>query len=135
MTIWPWRREWLDAAILVWAVTWIVLGFRVAEEVRGLSELSGTVIEVGVGIESTGEALGSVRDAPIVGERVAEPSEDLTVAGRSAIASGRESRESIRSLSTLLGFAVAIIPTVPLLLVYLPTRLGWVQVTVRRRPT
>jgi hypothetical protein len=115
----------IDAAIVAWAILWVLMGLRVADEVRGLSELSGTVIEVGVAVQSAGEAIGSLSDVPFAGDRVRQPSEDIRAAGRSAVASGRSSRESVRDLSTLLGFAVAVIPTAPLLFVYLPARVGW----------
>lgn len=125
-------RALLDVAIVAWVVTWAFVGLRVADEVRGLTELSGTVIEVGVAVESAGEGLGSLAAVPLVGGRVEQPSRDLVAAGRSAVASGRSSRESIRSLSTLLGLAIAVIPTMTLMVVYVPARLGWVRIVPNR---
>ena len=118
--------------VIGWVVVWLFLGFRVADEVRGLSELSGTVTEVGAAVESAGATLGSLAAVPLIGDRVSAPSAEIQAAGRSAIASGRSSRESIRSLSTLLGFAVAVIPTVPLLVLYLPARLGYIRIVSAR---
>lgn len=115
----------LDVAIVLWAVVWVFMGLRVADEVRGLSELSTTVIDVGVAVESAGVAIGSLSEVPFAGDRVAKPSAEVRAAGRSAIASGRSSRDSIRDLSTLLGVAVAVIPTAPLLFIYLPLRVAW----------
>ena len=115
----------IDVAIVVWAVVWVFMGLRVADEVRGLSELSTTVIDVGVAVESAGVALGSLSDVPFAGDRLERPSADIRAAGRSAVVSGRSSRDSIRDLSTLLGIAVAVIPTAPLLFIYLPLRAGW----------
>jgi hypothetical protein len=115
----------VDLAVIAWAIAWVIMGLRIAEEVQGLSELSGTVIEVGVAAESAGRAIGALSDVPLAGDRLDQPSQDIQAAGRSAIASGRSSRDSVRDLSTLLGIAVAVIPTAPLLFLYLPARVGW----------
>lgn len=117
----------VDVALIAWVVTWVAMGVRVADEVRGLSELSTTVIDVGAAVESAGAALGSLKDIPFAGDRVAGPSEEVREAGRSAVDSGRSSRKSIRELSTLLGVAVAIIPSVPLIALYAPLRLAWTR--------
>lgn len=128
------RYALIDAAIVIWAVVWVFMGLRIADEVRGLSELSTTVIDVGVAVESAGVAIGSLSDIPLAGDRIERPSADIRAAGRSAVVSGRSSRESIRDLSTLLGVAVAVIPTAPLLFIYVPLRTGWVRIE-RRPPT
>ncbi len=120
----------LDAVLLAWAVVWIFIGLRVAHEVNGLAELSGTVSTVGSAVEDSSRTIRGV-DVPVLGQsvqellgpdaaRVLRQSEN---AGASARASGRHSRESIEDLSTLLGISVALIPTTPLLFLYLPLRI------------
>lgn len=126
------KRLLFDVIVIAWSAAWIVLALEVADKVRGLSELSGTVTEVGFAIESAGGTLGELASVPLVGDRVSQPSGEIKAAGRSAVQSGRSSREDIRDLSTLLGVAVAIIPTVPLLFIYLPLRLGYVRVVAAR---
>jgi hypothetical protein len=97
-----WIRAW-DVALAAWASCWIVLALIVATEVRGLGDLSRTVITAGSAVEQSGEALGSLEQLPIVGEQVAAPAERVIEAGRQAQESGRSSRESIRRLAVLLG--------------------------------
>lgn len=126
-----WRLTALDLALIAWAVVWIVLGVRVADEVKGLRELSGTVSTVGRAVEESSRTLRGV-ELPILGQGVeelfggegAEVLRRAQEAGASARDSGRSSRESISNLSTLLGLSVAVIPTSPLLFLYLPLRLG-----------
>jgi hypothetical protein len=114
----------MDLGLLAWAAGWIAVGVAIAIEVRGLAELSGTVGTVGGAVEASGAALGMLRDLPLVGGAFAAPAEGIQEAGRSARASGLESRQSIDALSTLLGLAVALIPSVPLVAAYLPARLA-----------
>lgn len=126
----PGRRALLgiDLAVLAWTAAWIAIGLAVADEVEGLTELSGTVRNVGTSLEEAGAALGSVGDLPVLGgsvsDALAEPAARVRDAGASAAASGESSRESIDELSTLLGLAVALIPSVPLLVLYVPLRVS-----------
>jgi hypothetical protein len=115
----------LDLVVLFWVAAWIVVGLWVAREVEGLTDLSSTVIAAGVALEEAGGALQTLEDVPFVGEDVSGVGERTERAGESARLSGRSSRESIESLSVLLGVSIAVAPTLPLLLLYLPMRLSW----------
>jgi hypothetical protein len=118
-------RVLLDVVVLLWVAAWIVVGLWVEREVKGLADLSRTVIAAGVALEEAGGALQTLEDIPFVGEDVGGVGERTERAGESARLSGRSSRESVESLSVLLGVSIAVAPTLPLLLLYLPMRLSW----------
>ena len=61
-------RVLLDLAVLLWVAAWIVVGLWVAREVKGLADLSTTVIAAGVALEEAGGALQTLEDVPFVGE-------------------------------------------------------------------
>lgn len=113
-----------DVALVAWVAAWIAVGTAVASELRELSSLSDTVIRVGRAAQEVGRTVDSLADLPLVGDRLDEPSEAIEAAGASAVASGRTSESSVRNASMLLGLAVALIPSLPLL-IYLPLRIGW----------
>jgi hypothetical protein len=115
----------LDLAVLLWAVGWVVLALFVAREVRDLRQLSDTVVVAGAAVEDTGDAVDSLATVPLVGERVGKVADEVRAAGRSAQASGRESRASIDDLSVLLALAIGLVPTLPLLALYAPLRIAW----------
>jgi hypothetical protein len=115
-------------------VGWLVVGLLVAREVDGLTDLSETVSSAGVALEEAGRALQELEGLPFVGGDVGAVGERTERAGESAQASGRSSRESVESLSVLLGISIALAPTLPLLALYLPMRIGWIrQVRAVRR--
>jgi hypothetical protein len=114
----------LDAALVVWVAAWIVFGVAISREVHGLTKLSDTVVKAGTALERTGSALGGLRSLPVVGGRIGTVEDQARVAARSARASGRSSRKNIEDLSLLLGLAVAIVPSLPALFVYVPFRLA-----------
>lgn len=114
----------LDLCVALWAIAWLLVGFSVAHEVSGLSDLSETVSQVGAAVDASGQAIAELEPLPVVGDRVGEPAGRISEAGRSAVESGRSSGESIDNLALLLGFAISVIPSLPLLLLYLPARVA-----------
>jgi hypothetical protein len=111
----------LDLILLIWTVLWVIAGIAVAREVSGLAEISDTVAEVGRTTTTIGE---TIRALPIVGGSLAEPAEQISQAGRDAVASAREARASADELATLLGLSIALIPSLPALLLYIPARIA-----------
>ncbi|UTI63030.1 hypothetical protein NBH00_16890 [Paraconexibacter antarcticus] len=112
----------VDVLIAAWVVLWIVLGLAIAGEVRGLRQLSTTVGRVGVALEQTGSTVDGLSGVPLVGDRIGRTGRDISAAGDSAVASGRHSRRSIHNLSWMLGLFLAVIPSAPVLALYLPAR-------------
>ena len=115
----------LDVAVILWLALWIALAVLVAQEVRDLRQLSDTVVVAGAAVEDTGDAVDSLGTIPFVGDRLGKVADEVRVAGQSAQESGRESRSSIDDLSVLLGLAIGLVPTLPLLALYAPLRIAW----------
>jgi hypothetical protein len=111
----------LDALLLIWTVSWLALGVIVAHEVRGLADLSDAASKAGRAVVAVGDA---VKELPIVGAQVAEPADAVREAGAEAVASSRSARASARRVGLLLGISIAAIPSLPVLLLYLPARLA-----------
>jgi hypothetical protein len=97
------------------------MGVTVAHEVRGLAELSGTVDRLGGAVAEVGDVIGGL---PLIGEEVAGPAGEITAAGENAVASADEARASARTVGLLLGISIALIPTSPVPLLYLPRRIA-----------
>jgi hypothetical protein len=115
----------LNVAIAIWAAFWIGLAAYTAYEVAALRALSDTVVKAGTATESTGHALAAIGHLPFVGGRIANLAAQAVVAGASARASGASTATTVDQLAVLLGIAIALIPTVPLLALYVPLRLSW----------
>ena len=120
-----------DAAIVTWAVLWAVIGLLVWDSVRGLGELSDTVVTSARALDQTEDALAQIEDTveglPFVGEiaDLEKLRKSVRQTAREARASGRSSREDIRRLALLLGISVAVAPTLPAIALYLPLRRLW----------
>lgn len=117
--------RWLNGAIAVWAAFWIGVAAYTAYEVAALRTLGHTVVQAGLATESTGHALAALAHVPLVGGRIATLAAQAIAAGASARASGASTATTVDQLAILLGIAIGLIPTVPLLALYLPLRLSW----------
>jgi hypothetical protein len=131
------KTIWLaDLAVLAWLCTWIVLAFVVTAEARELGELGETVTSAGEalaetseGLRATSDALAAVEDVPFVGDEVRDAAAQIdavaasiAATSRSARESGRSTRETADGLAVLLGLAIGLIPTVPVLAGYAALR-------------
>jgi hypothetical protein len=111
----------LDGALLGWAVLWIVVGIAVGHEVRGLGEVSNTVAKVGPATTTVGETIGTL---PLVGGSLDGPADEISAAARDAVESARGARQSARTLGTLLGLSIALIASLPVLVLCVPSRIA-----------
>lgn len=118
-----------DGVLVAWLLLWLVVGGWTGVTLWQLAELGDTVTSSGRAIASAGEALESLEEVPVVGERPAELGRETLATGTEIQARGQEIKGQVRQLSILLGLAVALIPTTPVLGLYLPLRLS------RRRET
>jgi hypothetical protein len=108
--------------VVVWTALWIGLAVLVYHEVRGLRDVSDTLVSTGIAVDSTGRALQTVGDIRFVGDRVRGYAGEVRRAGQSAVRSGRSSRDHIDALSVVLAIMVALVPTAPVLALYVPLR-------------
>ena len=115
----------LNVGFAIWAAVWIGIAAWTAYEVASLRTLSDTVVKAGTATESTGHALAAVGHLPFVGGRISNLAAQAIAAGESARTSGAATATTIDRLAVLLGIAIALIPTVPLLALYVPLLLSW----------
>ena len=112
----------------LWVVAWVGLGIAVHQQVQGLAQLSQTVVSLGGAVEQTGLSLRALGDVPLVGGEVADAAAAVVGAGEQTVAAGRASEGSVHGLAWLLGAAVGLIPSLPVLIVY-----GWLRVNRARQ--
>jgi hypothetical protein len=114
----------LDAATAAWVAVWIGLGVAIGVNVDHLTQLSHSVTLAGSAVQAVGKTLGALGGVPFVGGSIGHAAEQIQQAGASTVASGPSSASSVGTLSWLLAVAVAVLPSAPVLGVYLPLRIG-----------
>ncbi len=114
-------RMW-DGVMLFWIVFWVVVGTWTGYEIWQLTGLAASTVESAHGLQTIGEGLRRMADAPVVGERLNQIGERVVSTASEISTSGESAGRSVRGLAVLIGIAVGVGPIGPVLLSYLPRR-------------
>ena len=117
----PRRRHLADAIVLAWVLAWAVLGWTAGRALDKVSEVTRSAEGAGAAVVRTGESIRDV-DAPVIGPVFKETGESVIDAGKAARDQARDSGSSVRKAAILLGLAVWLVPSLPLLVSYGPAR-------------
>jgi hypothetical protein len=113
-----------DVALALWAAIWIALAIAVVQNTRDVAQLGGTVSQTGAAVSDVGGVIDSI---PLVPSDVSGASESVQQAGASAEVSGNDGEDAANRLGIYLGIAIAVIPSVPLIGLYLPIRFSRIR--------
>jgi hypothetical protein len=113
---------WSDLAIVLWIAFCIALGVAIGNEVRRLDRYGTTIDQSASALEETASALDLIAGLPFIGSEIGEIADEIATTAARVRESAADTRSASRNLSILLALAVSIIPTAPLLAVYLPYR-------------
>lgn len=114
----------IDGLVIFWLVLWSVVGAWVGFSLWELSALGGTLVESGRTLDSVGQALQRAGDLPLIGAWPAELGDQVRATAAEIIARGEQSAAYGRQVSVLLAITVAVVPVLPVLVPYLPARVG-----------
>lgn len=113
----------VDGVAVFWVVLWLVVGIWVGYSVWDLSRVGDTVSQSGRTLDGAAQALRSLREVPLIGDRLESLGDDVRATAADIVARGRDTEASLRRLAVLLGLVVSIVPALPVLAGYLPARL------------
>jgi hypothetical protein len=113
----------IGKSFMIGSTTWIIIGAVVGVSLAQLTELTGAFRTVGGAITGVGDVLGSIH-VPLLGGPLQGASDAITGAGHEVAARGDAVRGEIVRASILLGAAIALTPTLLVLLAYAPARLA-----------
>jgi hypothetical protein len=113
-----------DLLLLAWVVAWVFVGVAIGREIQGLSAVTDSARDAGAATQRAADAIDSLSDLPVVGGAVGDSADTIRSAGQEAIDGAERGRTRVRRLGALVGAMIALVPTLPLLLLYLPGRLA-----------
>jgi hypothetical protein len=117
-----------DLGVVLWTVLWVAAGVALYRLVEKLA-VPGRTLEQ-AGNDFAGDVGGiqeQVGRIPAVGDDLREPFGRLGGVGRTLAEAGVTQQEVVHQLALWLGVAVAVVPVVALLLVWLPRRVAWAR--------
>jgi hypothetical protein len=115
----------LDVTVAVWVVFWIVVGVLAAVEIDRLGRLGDPVVRTADGLRRTADTLGALSRVPLIGGSLGDAVKQVdatAVAARTEVAAAKV---TVRYVSLIVGFALAMGQAALGLLLYLSLRLPW----------
>lgn len=116
-------RAW-DGVMVFWVVFWVVVGGWAGYQIFQLTGLADSTVSSGHALETAGQALSSLGDVPVIGDRTGELGDQVSATATGIVQNGTDAGRSVRILGVLIGLAIALGPVGPVLLFYLPLRMS-----------
>ncbi len=101
--------------MIAWTAACVVAGALATWQTLRLHDGADAIDGAGRGLESTASSLRELEELPLVGKQVGDAADSVERGADTARASSVEVRSSISVLAVLLGLAIAVLPTVPLI--------------------
>jgi|BarGraNGADG00212_2_1021979.scaffolds.fasta_scaffold11420_2 hypothetical protein len=115
----------LDILVAAWLVLWFALGVYVWHEIRNVDKLTGTLVKTTTALRDTSAALRQVESVPLIGGLIAPYVDKIYATTVDTQQGARDAHSSLLHLSVVAGVAIALVPGLLLLILYVPQRLSW----------
>ena len=117
-----------DLLLVFWLWLWVSIADSVHDATLGLARPGRQIDESATGLAGRLRDAGeSISGVPVVGDDVQKPFDGAGGAADNLAAAGRAQVEAVQTLAFWLGIAVALIPILIALAVYLPPRIRFVR--------
>lgn len=114
----------IDLLVVLWTLAWLVLGITVGTFVERLGAVGDGLQDTGRAIGKAGDAIDQLSDVPLIGEGFATVAQEIHDMGRDTVERGRSVEDDVDSLAILIGAGLALGPTLPILILWVPPRLS-----------
>jgi len=115
----------LDILVTAWLVLWFALGMYVWHEIRNVDKLTGTLVKTTTALRDTSAALRQIENVPLVGGLIAPYVDKIYATTVDTQQGARDAHASLLHLSVVVGVAIAVVPGLLMLVLYVPSRLSW----------
>jgi hypothetical protein len=117
-----------DVFFVLWCVLWIWVAVRLYGLVLSLGGPGEALQSGGDGLAGNMTEAGDRIDGlPVIGESVRAPFDRMSDAGHAIADAGRAQQEAVGKLALFLAVAIAMIPILMLLIIWLPLRIRFVR--------
>ncbi|MGQ0717836.1 MAG: hypothetical protein ACT4NP_11095 [Pseudonocardiales bacterium] len=114
----------LDVLSVVIVIGFAAFGLFAGLHLWGLAGLHRGLLGAASGLESTGRALASLADLPLVGDAAQRQADNVVRTAAEVRTGALAVRDSVQVMAIVVGVAIALLAVVPVALLYLPLRLA-----------
>ncbi len=114
----------LDVLSVVIVIGFAAFGLFAGLHLWGLAGLHRGLLGAATGLESSGRAIASLADLPLVGDAAQRQADNVVRTATQVRTGALEVRDSVQLMAVVVGVAIALLAVVPVAVLYLPLRLA-----------
>lgn len=114
----------LDVLSVVIVIGFAALGLFAGLHLWGLAGLHRGLLGAATGLESTGRAIASLADLPLVGDAAQRQADNVVRTAAEVRTGALAVRDSVQVMAVAVGVAIALLAVAPVAVLYLPLRLA-----------
>lgn len=115
--------EWTDRLAILWVILWLIVGILGTVTIWRIAGIGDTISTSGQALDTAGRAINRVASVPVIGDQAGELGDQVVTTSAEVSSRGQEVKGELRQLAVLLGIFLVLVPTLPVLALYLPARL------------
>ncbi|HEY7667161.1 MAG TPA: hypothetical protein VIE12_03455 [Actinomycetota bacterium] len=112
----------VDMLLLAWVLLWVWVGVETAQRVGSLRSLGDGVVSAGQATTDVADAIGGLADLPVIGSAFDAVASAIGGVGDATTDLGTSGQRAVDRAAALMGWALALAPTVPFLAIWVPFR-------------
>jgi hypothetical protein len=113
-----------DMLLLAWILLWVWVGIETAQRVGSLRSLGDGVVSAGQATADVADAIGGLADLPVIGSAFDAVAGAIGGVGDATTDLGTSGQRAVDRTAALMGWALALAPTVPFLAIWVPIRVA-----------
>ncbi len=114
----------LDVVSVVIVIVFAAFGLFAGLHLWELAGLHRGLLGAATGLESTGRAIASLADLPLVGDAAQQRADDVVRTAAQVETGALAVRDTVQVMAVVVGVAIALLAVVPVAVLYLPLRLA-----------
>lgn len=115
---------WYDRLAVFWVVLWLLMGAAAMVTVWQIADIGDTISKSGEALQTAGKAFSDISGVPVIGDDAGKLGSQVTATSADVATSGQDVKGQLRRLAVMLGIVIALMPTLPVLGLYVPVRLA-----------
>jgi len=122
-----------DAAAVAYVLLCVTAGVLAGLQIWALAELHRGLVQTAEAFDQTARAIAAIGDVPVIGGGAGRLAGSVQEAATQIRDGALAARTQVHTLALVVGAAIAALPLVPVLGLYVPLRLAWRRAVRRPR--
>ena len=114
----------LDFLVIAWVLFCLMLGMAVTKRINHLGALGDGLVSAGDSVSGVGDWIAGLQDIPLIGGSIGAVADKVDDLGTATAQQGVNGKEAVWKAALGIGILLTLLPTLPILAVWIPVRVG-----------